>query len=970
MKTNKRKPITMKGDPMDPAVNRLMKALFGGVLEQRVQVTLKKRAEGEVTVRTETVPTRPFIDRYYDDYVVVSVNDKDLLNKLIKGDKDLMSTIAIDKVVKDIGKKFHAAFGIIRDSKGTLILLPGDGTFMESLDDMGVSVKYKPGGAGKAMKYVKRLFAPHPLSYDPPTVLVKKPVGKMTDGFGLMSLSYARKLHPKGYLNKYDPGAKVGTIYPYTYVDSNGLCKGFAIVKRDLNYDLITYERKDEVTCSEPWFGALYPAYGKNTVYTDLQTATNFKLDAFVESWYEEYMAPLTANYDNVDYLSKLMGLYSEHADKMDWILPKALTELKDPLSYPGIVNRVMNYFVEGTLLDSRRLRVPIVDAVARYLTCDPTAFDANGDFHPSRGVLKPGEIFVGSEITGNVSMVRSPNAEGEKHHARAVYPEALAKMEGNALFYSCHDVKAAETMHEVLGGSDNDDRVVIYHGDADKHMRALPTLDLKDRVKVAASTPFSKAITDAGFDLNDFPAEAMALINNPRFETFNVRTFEVLRNKMGYTGGIGSAVNKLWLGAIIKHNLPNFLDVIAKRDGNEAANKAKAALPDFWGKDLELVIDTMINSGSSDEMKALVDEIESIEVWISDYKVIPDLAVGSGVHKGRVSSEITGRATGDNADITIVETALGKVARKITQGVNALRMKYGALMLAGNWSMEPLNVDIPAYIKDHVSDMRSTWAAFWEDMDRDLMTDDEWNGLYKSACSAVNNLLHELETEDEKYLAVAELYRRIYVRELSDDDTKLIMLGIKRYPDGLLFSCDTDNLPGIGSYTIDMLALAGEGRVVKESVHWDAGCEYLRKEVLTCTVSNRILRHNHKVVGLVMGIPNGTYTVQHGKVVVEGQFNKLVKCKGKQAYTLVDGWYNHIKAGRRTEAHLQLWKDKLVGNEVELRPMKFKDKPAVGVFLNNVQQAWVASTEVHLIKRAIKVVVEEARSKFVLFAK
>ena len=311
---NKRKPITMKGvSIMDPAVNRLFKAIFP-VLEQRVQVTLKKRAEGEVTVKTETVPTRPFIDRYYDNYVVVSVNDKELLGKLIRGDKDLMSTIAVDEVVNDIGKKFPAC-GIIRDSKGTLILLPGEGTFMESLDDMGVSVKYKPGGAGKAMKYVKRLLAPHPLTCAPPTVLVKKPVGKMTDGFGLMSLSYARKLHPKGYLNEYDPGAKVGTIYPYTYVDSNGLCKGFAIVKRDLNYDLITYERKDEVSCSEPWFGALFPAYGKNTVYTDLQTATNFKLDKFVETWYEEYMAPLTANYDNVDYLSKLMGLYSEHAD-------------------------------------------------------------------------------------------------------------------------------------------------------------------------------------------------------------------------------------------------------------------------------------------------------------------------------------------------------------------------------------------------------------------------------------------------------------------------------------------------------------------------------------------------------------------------------------------------------------------------------------------------------------------------------
>ena len=144
---------------------------------------------------------------------------------------------------------------------------------------------------------------------------------------------------------------------------------------------------------------------------SDLQTATNFELESFVHDWSERYLDPLVANYDNVDYLRSLMGLHSPKAEDMGWLLADALRHLKNPLSYPGIVNRVMRYFVDGTLMDAKKLRVPAVDAVARYLTCDPTCFDANGDFYPDRGVLKPGEVFIGSEITGNVSMVRSPNA-------------------------------------------------------------------------------------------------------------------------------------------------------------------------------------------------------------------------------------------------------------------------------------------------------------------------------------------------------------------------------------------------------------------------------------------------------------------------------------------------------------------------------------------------------------------------------
>ena len=958
-----------KGGIMKDPVNAFIKAAFGVDLSMKLQVNIKKYGEEEVSITSHMVDTRPFLDKHFDEYVIVGVNSADLVSDLINSDKALMSKLATDEVVDHIGDVFYPAMGSIRDNKATIVLLPGTGKWMDGFDKMGLTIKQKPGGAGKAMKYVKRIMAPHAfVPKHTPNVLVKEPIDSMTDGFGLMSLDYALTFDDKAY---------PGKLFPYTYVDSGVFCKGFSLVVEKLNYDLITYEKKDEVTSREPWFGTLYPANGKETIFSDIQTATNFKLEAFVNKWGTDYLTALIDNHDNPEYLRQLMDLLGSNGDDRGWVLARGLKTLKNPLSYPGIINRVMNYFVENTLMDSRKLRVPVQEAVSRYLTCDPTCFDANGDFDASRGVLKPGEVFIGSEITGNVTIVRSPNAEGEKYHAKAVYPEALAKMEGNAVFYSCHDIKAAVDLMKVLGGGDNDDRGCCYYGDADKHMRSLPTLDLKDRAKPSGMTPIATLLAAAGMKIDDYPDAALELINKPKLRAFDARIFELLRSKMSKGGGIGSAVNKLWLGAIIKHNLPTFLDHISDRDGAKVAAAAKKELPDFWGDDLEEVIDTMINSASSAESDALVAKLAAIETWIDTYRVCPDLAVGSDINKARVHRDIAVR-TADRevdgkivkADIDIITTGLGVTQQNMTKLVNTLRLKYGAMMLNCDWSMEPLKVKAPAYIKDHVSDMREAWMAVFTDNKNNKadLTDEEWTAVYKTACGAVNELLHMLDTEDEKFLAVAELYRRVYVRELDDETTTKIALGIMRYPDGILWASDTGK-PGVGSYTLDMLKLAGEGRLVKEELVFTAGNERLRKESFTCTVGNRGVYYGGKCVALVFGVPNGTYRVEQGSLVVEGRFNHLVNCKSKQAYTIVNGWAHALKVGKRTEEQLKDWRDKLIGNEVELQPTTYEGKKAVAVHDGLGVVGYLAKSDVPLIKRAIKVLVNEAKNKFVLFA-
>ena len=94
------------------------------------------------------------------------------------------------------------------------------------------------------------------------------------------------------------------------------------------------------------------------------------------------------------------------------------------------------------------------------------------------------------------------------------------------------------------------------------------------------------------------------------------------------------------------------------------------------------------------------------------------------------------------------------------------------------------------------------------------------------------------------------------------------------------------------------------------------------------------------------------------------------VKCTGRPAFTIVDGWMKHINTGNRSEAALEAWKAQLIDQELVLKPcVDDKGNPAVRALLNGNKVGWVAKSEIGLIKRAIKVVVSEARSKFILFA-
>ena len=165
------------------------------------------------------------------------------------------------------------------------------------------------------------------------------------------------------------------------------------------------------------------------------------------------------------------------------------------------------------------------------------------------------------------------------------------------------------------------------------------------------------------------------------------------------------------------------------------------------------------------------------------------------------------------------------------------------------------------------------------------------------------------------------------------------------------------------------MLQLAGEGRALVD-VMFTAGNERLEREALTCTVASNAVYHGKDCVGLVLGVPNNTYRVEYGRLVVEGDINRLVKCKGRPAFTIVDGWMKHINTGKRSEAALEAWKAQLIDQELVLKPcVDSKGDPAVRALLNGNKVGWVAKSEIGLIKRAIKVVVSEARSKFILFA-
>jgi len=889
-----------------------------------------------------------------------------MMNKVIHRDKDVMATI-----MKGVGytQEYYPAFGHIRDGRGTIFMFmdsTGNGTWMDGLDRLGIKVEAKINNMGKGMKYLKRLTAPHPYVAEPghmPSVRILEPVGKMTDGFGLFDLDYVKQ---------FVPGVQLGWLLPMTYLGNaktvNGTeavySKGFGLVVKDLNYDYIAYESKTEVLPKggTTFMGCLYPAKGKEFVNSNIQSIANFNLERFVKDDGIAYLKEFSDNHDNTQFIKGKLGMITTDSsvDK-SWALANAFDKLQSPLDYPAIVSRVIRHFIDGDAVDVRKLRIPTNKAVARYFTCDPTCFTSDGEFNASAGVLKPGEVFVGSEIVGDIAITRSPNARGEQWHANAVYNVELAELEGNALFYSGHDIAGAEAMHEVCGGSDNDDRIVVdYDPTIVAHMKAITSLKPGERNCSTPSTT-EDLLASAGVSTAGWPMAALEALRNVKGH-LDANRMSVLIKKMNQGSGIGKAVNALIGEAIIRNNWSDFAAVL----GTDT-DAALTALPNFWGDDLEEVIDTGINSGASG---ALDEKIDAFDAWMVDWKVTPDMLVGSDVRKNRLSKAV--KEAVEAKEVRVVSTFMGSVQDSLTLEANTLRVKWTSMMLSNKFSLAPLGMAVPAHIKDFVSEVRGVWIAFWQDIDRDSMDKDDWNAYYKGACKAVATMLHTLETEEEKYAAIAWLYQGTYVRDISDEDRVLFAIGAKNFPDGLLWSSDvrengTVVMTGFATYCVDMLCLAGEGFLRRPFTLLPEYRGNTRRGLNlqnlndTVTVHRRIVRLAGKDIGWTSGVGNGTYKVVNGEIIVEKSFNKLIHTTARPSFNIVNGWYGKIRAGKATEADLAKWHELFDGQEATLVPTTFTTRtgahePAVQVIVGKKGIGWLDKTELGLVTKAIKV--------------
>lgn len=886
---------------------------------QRLQVNLLyDRYNRKITTTAQGVPSRSLLDWRFEDYFLVTVDAANVRRQVCSG----MLTVL---------DGYYAAYAYTRADRGTILMLPGNGKMWDANDQLGFNVEYALKKAGKAVKYITRVIAPHPGfvgGWVPDHVVLEAPT-TATDGGMLMGLSDARRTAQGSGLRT----IRVGDILKITVLTVDGLIKGHALVVPDNWYrpGLITYEIKTEIKANsveDQFTGILGFADGKDYVMTDMQSAVNFQYDWLLKEDGEKFVETIRAASVDNNELRKIMGIYSDldHDNEMDWTLARWLKTQKD-LRTPWIINRIIDYFLDR-LLNTDNLRMPTDRAVRRYLFFDPTAIDYDGNLKPNGGVLKAGDCYLGQQYTGPVPFHRQPNAEGEFYIQNAVtgYLDGLGDLEGNALFLSMADWSEVEHILDILGGGDMDDAVVCpIDSKLVRHFEGLQIIDPSERAE--AST--------ASTGLDSKRAARLARVKM----TYGERTLRSMDSQLGQSGNIGFVVNAMMQAK-----------ALVQRHKSE-----------FWGFNQEAVIDADV---SGDSYGTEIAEIAQARSYYDSMTQIAEFMAG------RAPKSIKKKI--EEGLVTKVETEIDRSIRKVKEAREEMIDSLRDEMLSIEYPAPLYGHDLPQHVTVATSTLRGEWREFWEAAheaygDRLRRDDDLFNAVYKDACAVLSEVLADFN-ETEKLLIAADMWTRIYVNNSPErmDEERLadILMGTSGYGDAILYT------PGaMADLTMDMLEATGNG-YYNRKVEFYATHKVIMEETVV-TVANKTAKIGNTALGEVAA-PNGKYTMVKGWVQVPTRFDRLAKKAGSmtQPAAIVNGWGTLIKAGMARELDVKIWKTANLGKEAQIVETEYDGKPAYEVHIDGYKMGSIARTDHNLITSKTVIVREGGRYNLLAFAK
>lgn len=383
--------------------------------------------------------------------------------------------------------------------KGSMIMIPADSK-INSLEDIGLTIK----DPSKAAKRMKRLKAPHQYAvFGKVLDTYVEPDGFITefqleDGYvgyvrhvRLNSLDAVQKAIADGqnrvktdFLKHMGVKARNLSVYSGkgTGIDGIGQIKGYFHAQDNLEYDIVSYGTKEEITWDRFFFGFLGAVKPGVFCYSDLQSMTNF------DEWeYAHDAAKLLFNTitETLGDEQKLKDLFMPRLGDLDrtsieeepkfegWAFLNAIRVGMAFHAEPYMIRKARNHW-DSEVVNSANGRIPMDHMMRRADICpDPHMFDSYGEITPENSIIPKGHMCCYDVPVGPTVEYRQPNGHALEHSASMnIHLHPLKKYEGyQRCFYGADMLE----MNAPKNGADNDDtQVIVFDPVAVKNIRSL----------------------------------------------------------------------------------------------------------------------------------------------------------------------------------------------------------------------------------------------------------------------------------------------------------------------------------------------------------------------------------------------------------------------------------------------------------------------------------------------------------------
>lgn len=709
---------------------------------------------------------------------------------------------------------------------------------------------------------------------------------------------------------------KLGDVWHGHGIDDVSFFKGDIILVPWLEVDLMVWGGKPILTADWFYFGSLGPVT-EGMVHSDAQSVINFKQHALLKKAGTSFMVDLYNSCKDSKSLRKfaLKHIRSIQAVEKEengvvnydgFVLAEALRRRIDPLMFPGLLRKVVN-FLTKKVMDFNRLRVPL-DKSHKYAHCIPDIYtiQANGDCNLLSSQVPAGQMAY-PDLAGGTDVVvnRQPNENSNAFFALTIFDDPKGmyrKFRGRGICIlgpglNEENPGALEILAR-LGGGDMDDTFVITHDPIwVGHFSTLPRYPEVDKAQVLAdhnkksgpgdgtyADEFSEAM--AAFD------EALEAEADADSSSYGRKQFSTaIRTAQASGVGIGPVVNFL----ITDFELSDpetrafMLDQLDKRaaiaKGQKKYKIAKtlrerrdwlANREPFQGKLLATFLELVIDGAAKGEnMEILGDVREFLKTSHENTQVYPTLCdwgkVRADGSHGRIPA--SKRAA---KDYVLVDTPVCKAVRELMQIRTRL---FNKLTDLGWKNVRPASDEILSmfpedeFIKNVVHGnrhnreeepgIRKTWNAAWiEFHTMGQAGEAERSEAFKRIEQSVTDLEVSLDLDDNQMKEVAvELYRSVYTGEYEaaeiDEDGKS-----KGFSDGLLWTTRHANA---------LFAAMDDAEVtaITRRVELDRFYRRLADSTVQVVVRNGVVRRltDNSDLGAVSNCPDGFYMMSDGEI-------------------------------------------------------------------------------------------------------